>query len=365
MNLPSAPELPAVVRWSDRFKPPGRRGVNVGAVILHRSSGPRGTIVASALLTQVGGAASIAAPAPPTEDVSMPSRCFAWLLAALSAAAPALAVAQAAPSPPPYATTKVTDSVYVFRMLGHQAMFVVTPDGVIATDPVGFVNKQGGEIFLAEIRKVTSAPVKYVVYSHHHYDHIAGGKPFKDAGATFVAHRNAQVHLAALKNPEIVPPDQVVDERSTLELGGVRVDLVYAGRNHSDNSLVLHVPKDRIIFTVDWIPVQAVLFRDLPDGFLPDWFDGLDRVLAMDWDRMIPGHPAPGGRLGTKDDVRALKDYMNDVSKAAQQLAAEGKCLNDDAMRAVRLPKYEGWGAYNLYLFGNVERFCEYWGRGY
>jgi glyoxylase-like metal-dependent hydrolase (beta-lactamase superfamily II) len=293
-------------------------------------------------------------------------RLAAACLACLVLASPA-ALAQQAPatSPPPFATTKVTDNVYVFRMMGHQAMFVVTPEGVIATDPVGFVNKKGGEIFLAEIRKVTQAPVKYVVYSHHHYDHIAGGKPFKDAGATFVAHRNAHKQLAALKNPEIVLPDQLVDERSTIELGGTRLDLVYVGRNHSDNTLVMHLPKEKIIFTVDWIPIQAVQFRDLPDGYLPDWFEGLDRVLAMDWERMIPGHPGPGGRFGTKDDVRAAKQYMTDVSDAAKQLAAEGKCLNDEAMNAVKLPKYEGWGAYAMFLPRNVERFCEYWGRGY
>ena len=287
----------------------------------------------------------------------------------VAVAAPGALAQSAAPapaaSPPAFATTKVADNVYVFRMLGHQSMFVVTPEGVIATDPIGFVNKKGGEIFLAEIRKVTSAPVKYVVYSHHHYDHIAGGKPFKDAGATFVAHRNAHRHLAALGNPEIVLPDQLVDERSTLELGGTRLDLVFVGRNHSDNTLVMLLPREKLMFTVDWIPLQAVLFRDLPDGFLPDWFDGLDRVLAMEWDRMIPGHPGPGGRLGTKDDVRAVRAYMQDVSEAARQLAAEGKCLNDEAMAAVKLPKYESWGQYNLFLTRNVERFCEYWGRGY
>jgi glyoxylase-like metal-dependent hydrolase (beta-lactamase superfamily II) len=304
-----------------------------------------------------------------------PKERFMRLALAVAAAALALAIpslasgqspAPTAPAAPPrFATTQVADNVYVFRMIGHQAMFVVTPDGVIATDPVGFVDKKGGEIYLAEIRKITSAPVRYVVYSHHHYDHIAGGKPFKDAGATFVAHRNAHRHLAALGNPDVVLPDQVFDERSTLELGGTRLDLVYVGRNHSDNTLVMHLPKERIIFTVDWLPIQAVLFRDLPDGFLPDWFDGIDRVLAMDWDRMIPGHPGPEGRLGTKDDVRALKAYMTDVSDAAKQLSAEGKCLNDEAMAAVKLPKYEGWGAYNLFLARNVERFCEYWGRGY
>ncbi|MFO1284231.1 MAG: MBL fold metallo-hydrolase [Burkholderiales bacterium] len=285
---------------------------------------------------------------------------------AAPAAAPAAPAAAPTPAaPPPYATTKITDNVYVFRAGGHQAMFVVTPEGVIATDPIALINPQASTVYLQEIRKVTSAPIKYVVYSHHHYDHIAGGKPFKDAGAVFVSHRNAHKRLAALQDPAVVIPDMIVEDGgSTIQLGGVRVDLLYVGPNHSDNSLVMLLPRERILFAVDWIPIGAILFRDLPDGYIPDWFAGLERVLAIDWDRMIPGHPAPGGRLGTKDDVRALRDYMSDVSKAARQLAADGKCLNDDAMAAVKLPKYEGWGGYSLFLRGNVERFCEYWARG-
>lgn len=288
------------------------------------------------------------------------------LILAATLATAALASAQTpAAAPAPYATTKVADNVYVFRAGGHQSMFVVTPEGVIATDPLGYVDPQAPAAYLQEIRKITQAPIKYVIYSHHHYDHIAGGKPFKDEGAVFVAHRNAHKRLVALQAPDVVVPDMIVDDAgSSIVLGGMRVDLLYAGNNHSDNSLVMLLPKERIIFTVDWIPLQAVLFRDMADGYLPDWFAGLDRVLAMEWDRMIPGHPGPGGRLGTKDDVRMLRDYMTDVSNAAKQLAAERKCLNDEAMRAVKLPKYEGWGAYSMFLFGNVERFCEYWGRG-
>jgi glyoxylase-like metal-dependent hydrolase (beta-lactamase superfamily II) len=276
-------------------------------------------------------------------------------------AAPAAATA----APPPFATTKVTDNVYIFRYGGHQSMFVVTPEGVIATDPISLNRPQAAVTYIEEIRKITPAPIKYVIYSHHHYDHITGGKPFKDAGATFVAHRNAKQHLEALKEPNTVIPDEVVDDRRTIELGGTRLDLVYTGRNHSDNSLAMLLPKEKILFTVDFIPVQGILFRDMPDGFLPDWFASLDRVLALDWDRMIPGHPAPGGRLGTKDDARALQAYMTELSDAAKDLAAKGQCLNDDAMRAVKLPKYESWAGYNVWLFGNVERFCEYWGRGY
>jgi len=266
-------------------------------------------------------------------------------------------------SPPLFATTKIADNVYVFRYGGHQSMFIATPEGVIATDPIAYQRPQAAQTYIAEIRKITPAPIKYLVYSHHHYDHIAGGKPFRDAGALVVAHKNARAKLEALKYPDVVLPDMVVDQYSTLEVGGMRVDLIYVGRNHSDNSLVMLLPKEKILFAVDFIPIQDVMWRDMPDSYLPDWFDSLDRVLALDFNVLIPGHPGPGGRMGTKDDVRAAKQYLTDLSNATRELADQGKCF-DDAMKSLKLPKYENWPSYGRYLPGNIERFCEYWGRG-
>jgi len=265
---------------------------------------------------------------------------------------------------PQFETRKVADNVYLFRYQFHQSMFVVTPDGVIATDPIALQRPAAATTYLAEIRKITQAPLKFLIYSHHHYDHIAGGKPFKDAGATVVAHRNAKRHLEALRYPDVVIPDVAVDQMHVIELGGTRLELHYVGRNHSDNSLVMLLPKEKILFAVDFIPIQTVQFRNMLDGFLPDWFDSLDRVLRLDWDRMIPGHPYAGGRLGTKDDVRALQGYMNDLSDAVKKAASEGKCW-DTAMKEIKLPKYEKWGGYEQDLPRNIERFCSYWGRGY
>src|SRR6195256_6508324 len=108
------------------------------------------------------------------------------LLACLVTAA-ALPPRAQAQQPPMFSTTKVegTDGVYIFRYQGHQAIFIVTPEGVIATDPIGERRPQAVTTYIAEIRKITPAPIRYVIYSHSHYDHIAGGKPFKDAGAIF------------------------------------------------------------------------------------------------------------------------------------------------------------------------------------
>ena len=269
------------------------------------------------------------------------------------------AVPAGAQAPPLFATTKVegTDNVYVFRYQGHQSMFVVTKQGVIATDPIGLGRPQAVTTYIDEIKKITSQPVKYVIYSHNHYDHITGGQPFKAMGARFIAHKNAKAQLERLRPPNIVMPDEVVDNSRTITLGGTRLELKYVGRNHSDNSLVMHLPKEKVIFAVDFMPVESLHWRSMPDSWIGEWEGSIKRVLAMDWDKLIPGHPGPGGRLGTKQDGQNLLQYMADLSAAVKKVADEGKCY-DDAMKDVKLPKYEKWRNYAVWLPGNVERYC-------
>src|SRR3954470_191961 len=109
--------------------------------------------------------------APPAQQPA-PSAPAQQPPASPPAAAPAQQQPAARPAPPPFATTKVdgTDNVYIFRFGGHQAMFVVTPAGVIATDPIS-LRRQAAKTYIEEIQKITKAPIKYVIYSHSHYDH--------------------------------------------------------------------------------------------------------------------------------------------------------------------------------------------------
>src|ERR1700733_13360501 len=208
--------------------------------------------------------------------------------------------AATAQNAPPVSTKKVdgTENVYIFRYGNHQSMFIVTSQGVIATDPISYLRP--AKPYIDAIKAVTDKPIKYVIYSHHHYDHIAGGQPFKDLGAIFIAHRRAKERLLELKKQnallaDIVIPDQVVDGKKTITLGGTTLELIYLGRNHSDNSLVMRLPKEKLVFTVDFIPIQTVLFRNLPDtASVVDWEEGLKKVLALDWDRMLTGHPYAG-----------------------------------------------------------------------
>jgi glyoxylase-like metal-dependent hydrolase (beta-lactamase superfamily II) len=267
---------------------------------------------------------------------------------------------------PQFATTKVegTDNIYVFRYRNRQAMFVVTSAGVIATDPIGYGRPEAVTTYIEEIKKVTNQPIKYVIYSHHHFDHIAGGKPFKDAGARFVAHKRAKERLAVLQDPHTVIPDETVDKNRTIKLGNTALELTYIGLNHSDSMLLMRLPKEKIIFTVDWLPVGSLPGRGMIDSYPLEWENSIKKVLAMDWERLIPGHPGtPDGRLGTKKDAQDILAFLQDASAEVKTAAREGKCW-DTVEKEMKLPKHAHWRNYDQALPFILRRYCGLWGRG-
>ncbi len=289
---------------------------------------------------------------------------FALGLLALMIAASGAAAQQA--QAPLFATTKVegTDNVYVFRYQGHQSMFIVTPAGVIATDPISYGRPQAAKAYIDEIKKVISAPIKYLIYSHHHYDHIAGGKLFKEAGAVVVSHRRAKERLATLKAPDVVIPDQVVDGKRTISLGGTKLELVYVGRNHSDSSLVMFLPKEKVIFAVDFNSLGAVPSRlAVNDSYPIEWEASLKKTLDLKWETMIPGHPGPGGRLGTRKDMEQQLQFLTELSAEVKKASDAGKCFSP-ADTELKMPSYGTLLGYDQNLAWNVHRWCGYWGRG-
>jgi glyoxylase-like metal-dependent hydrolase (beta-lactamase superfamily II) len=288
-------------------------------------------------------------------------------LAAAAAVAVGLSSAATAQNRPPIETQKVegTDNVYVFRNQNHMSMFIVTNAGVIATDPVAYGRPTGGEDYLKEIRKITSQPIRFVIYSHHHFDHIAGGKAFKDAGARFIAHRNATARLKALADPHTVIPDESVSDRGrTIRLGGTTLELSYMGETHSDSMLIMRLPKEKIAFLVDWVSAGTFPGRGMTDSKPLQWIAGLKRLQKMDFDRFIPGHPGSGGRItGTKKDIVELIDILETTSETVKKEARAGKCW-DPAEKELQFPKFEKMPGYAPGRHLVVQRFCSLWGRG-
>jgi glyoxylase-like metal-dependent hydrolase (beta-lactamase superfamily II) len=229
--------------------------------------------------------------------------------------------------------SKIAGEVYRFRNSRHFSVFAVTPAGVIATDPI---NADAARWLRDEIMKRFNQPVRYLVYSHDHADHIAGGEVFA-ATATVVAHDHAKATIVGERRPTAVP-QVTFSDRMTIELGGTVLELAYVGRNHSDNSIVMRFPRERILFAVDFIPVGSYAFRDFPDAYMPDWIESLRRVEAMDFDILAPGH----GPLGKKADVVLFREYLTDLRAEVVRYAREGKSV-DEMKQLITLPKYAAW----------------------
>jgi glyoxylase-like metal-dependent hydrolase (beta-lactamase superfamily II) len=155
----------------------------------------------------------------------------------------------------------------------------------------------------------------------------------------------------------------VTNRGRTLRLGGTRVDLKYFGPNHSDSTLVVSLPQDKIIFVVDLIPVGSMPGRGLIDFYPLEAEDAIKKIIDLDWERLIPGHPSPDGRLGTKEDAKEQLAILQAASAAIKPLAREGKCW-EPAENELKLEKYASWPGYENSMRFLGRRYCGLWGRG-
>ena len=240
--------------------------------------------------------------------------------------------------------TNIAGDLYRFQNNFHFSVFLVTDDGIIATDPI---NAEAAEWLKAELDSRFGQPVRYLIYSHDHADHISGGEVFADT-AIVVAHENAKTQIIGEGRPTAVP-DVTFRDGMTIELGGKSVELAYVGKNHSDNSIVMTFPEERTLFAVDFIPVRTLAFRDFGDAYIPEWIDSLKAVEAMDFDILAPGH----GALGTPEDVTAFRGYMEDLRAEVLASLRAGRTL-EETQQAVTMDAYKDWGQYENWLPLNI-----------
>src|SRR5947199_6154386 len=168
-----------------------------------------------------------------------------------------------------------------------------------------------------------------------------------------------------LNDPNTPLPDQVVsDSGRTLKLGGTTLELKYLGLNHSDSNIVMRLPKEKIVFVVDTIPIGSFPGRGFIDIYPLESETFIKKVIAMDWERLIPGHPgAPGDRLGTKKDAQDVLTLMQEASAAIRTDAQAGKCW-DAVEKDFKMEKYATLPGYAAGLPLVARRYCGLWGRG-
>lgn len=250
--------------------------------------------------------------------------------------------------------TKLADDVYLFRHQFHQSIFITTPKGVIVTDSI---SSDAATWLKAEITTLTTQPVRYVIYSHHHNDHITGGSVFAET-AFFVSHSAARRELLKEPDPLIPVPELTFTDRMFIDLGGKHVELIYTGRNHSDNSLVVLIPQNRLLFAVDFIPVETVAYRTMRSDYPDEWIESLKQVEGLDFDILVPGH----GKIGKKEHVQRFRGYLEDLRAVVQEQVLKG-ISEEEAKRTVQLPKYEQWQRYAEWFPENVEGMYRYLSR--
>ena len=262
-----------------------------------------------------------------------------------------------------YSTTNIGDGLYVFRWWVYRNIFLVTDEGVIVTDPM---NPKAAKLLLGEIRKITDKPIKYVVYSHNHHDHISGGKVFKDQGATFIAHKNVLKELGDHPSYATPLPDVTFEDEYTVQLGGRKLELKYFGPNHGESLVVMRLPKEKILFVVDIVTPRRVAFRGMPDFWPDEWVRSLKEIEQMDFDYVISGHgPETQPAIDPSSIVEEQRVYLEDLMTAVKEAMDSGSHSPDVLRKTVKLPKYENWQYYKEWLPMNIERIWAYYHMGW
>jgi len=292
---------------------------------------------------------------------------------------------------------KLTENVYFARMDDYVSAFMVTPEGIILVEPIGtdFARWLKGE--LASRFKV---PVKYVVYSHHHWDHASGASIYADTAqligqANMVPHLtmppsdtplpqnvraqdasgNGQIeqseaqgnlktqfdlydadHSGTLSGAEItrgplayvIAPTSVYKDRLTLTLGGKRAEIISIPTPHADDNTIVHfVDGSGVLFASDWITVRRLPFGG--DVALKDEIARTKLVEAMDFEHFICSH----GIVGTKADVVSNIKYREELRDAVAKALASGQTL-EQAQASVTMAAYSGWEFYEQQRPANV-----------
>jgi len=325
------------------------------------------------------------------------------MLAACSPAAePEVEDSAAAPAEPEGPTRRIvniTGDLYWAQNNNHHTVFLVTDEGIIMSDPI---NRDFAIWLRGELETRFDQPVRYVLYSHHHWDHASGGGVFEDT-AEFVGHENMIQALAAPGdmglpagvadqdangNGEIEPAEAMgnmannfalfdfnedgmlsggeisrgpvndvhpptvtyAEDRYAVELGGKRVEMIHPGPAHSADMSVVYFPVESAVFVVDWISLGRVPFQTLNGYDHEVWTSQMREIEAMGAEHVLPSHGIAGGTA----DVAEHRQYLEELHDAVAEGIAAGASL-EELQASVTMDAYSEWLNFEQWRALNVE----------
>jgi cyclase len=253
-------------------------------------------------------------------------------------------------------------------LAGGNAGFVIGDDGVLVIDT--FQDPRPAKALLADIRKLTPLPIRFVVNTHYHLDHVNGNDVFAAAGATIVAHRNVRAWMRSenikMLDPPVTPekkarvesltlPTVVHDGHLDLYLRSRRINVRYYP-GHTGGDSVVWIPDAHLVFCGDMLWKQHV--PNLIDATTKAWVDSLD-AMQKDYgpSTWVPGH----GGIANAQDVLTFRKYLADLRTNVRLEMAAGK--SGDPLVQALLPglktTYGKWGFFNDYAGIGIQQTAQ------
>jgi len=211
-------------------------------------------------------------------------------------------------------------NLYMITGGGANTLIRVTPEGLILVDTKNPGDDNYNRV-MEEIKSVSPLPVKYVLNTHHHPDHVGTNQKFIDAGATVIALDALKTNMGTDGRTKDIPgrPTQTFAKDYVLKFGGAEVDAHFYGRGHTGDDTMVYFPDLKVVMVSDQMSDTTPIVDFANGGSAVEFTRSLDGVLKLDFEMAIPGRGEPK----TRADVQAFRDrFASVVTRASDAIKA-------------------------------------------